>query len=571
MRRSKTTRTTRTDSRQRLAQSEVVGVILIFGITMTGIGIITLTGFPTLDSARDDVQFDRALNEMMRLDSKATGVASGSGTKKVRMNLQKGSLEVVEDTTRVRINVTNTAKNLNHSFELNSVRYTMGDREVWFEAGGIFRKTSADANATMVSAPDFGFSRNSLTVSLVNVSNTDLATAGGQQTFTLSRESKVDRPYRDRSPIRNGTVYVNVTSPHSEAWERYFEDRHKQVVVVESNHDASPGWVKVRHVNVVKDIRPFRQAALSSGTEMELENATIDAYSYGITGDYSPDDRVMGVDLVESEETILFPNNPKNPSHIYGNVVSNDSITGGSENNPKPTIHGDAIARNDIEDDRINITGENTTGVDVDINVPEPVASRIVDEIKEGGTSFPNNPTASDLDQRRYLVSNNVNHNSGTMIFDTRDHPITVAIENKTNFRLNSDVKVKGNNPVRIYRGDHSSDNSFRLTGSEIITPDNRTDLFQVYVFPYPDTGTGPKLRLRDGSIFRGVIYAPNNDRIFVESGTEVYGSIIAEEVQITDSALHYNTDLRYLSLRETDDPTRAYLHVTKSDVNVSG
>ncbi|XGI83376.1 hypothetical protein ACEU6E_08870 [Halorutilales archaeon Cl-col2-1] len=575
----------KTHSREGLAQSEVVGVILLFGITMTGIGIITVTGFPSLDSARDDVGFSRAQNEMMRLDSHATAVASGSGTKTVRLNLQEGSLNTVEKSTRVDINITNTTKNLNRSFDLNSVRYTMGDREVWFEAGGIFRKTSADANATMVSAPDFGFSRNSLTVSLVNVSTADLATAGGQQTFTVSRESKVDRPYRDTSPIRNGTVYVNVTTPNSEAWERYFENRHKQVVVVESNHDANPGWVKVRHVDVVSTTPIyFRQAILSSGKWLVLDNSTVDT----VSGDNTAD--------IEITEEIEF----KKGSVVNGTVKSNLSSGSAAIDclgscGKDDMIRGDALARNTIEashdsNDNSNIyvppEYEINDSADVHVDVPEPVNDIINKKLGsyEGNTPLSDFATGGgdiDVPPGNYVVdgSNDIDWNSETINFNTDEGDINIAIQNGSNTKFSiskSEINVNGRGDVRIFRGCANGMTGFNLDGVEMNVRNNNSRHFQVYVYPDKQcSGTGPKLEIID-STFYGAIYAPNNDRISLgqqNQGVEFYGAIIGERTELIDTELHYDRDNMVfpIRLRETDDPTRAHLHVTKSDVNVSG
>jgi len=60
------------------AQSELVGIILILGITLVSISVIFLLAQPIVSDATDRATLDRVENEFMTLDSRFTAASVGS-------------------------------------------------------------------------------------------------------------------------------------------------------------------------------------------------------------------------------------------------------------------------------------------------------------------------------------------------------------------------------------------------------------------------------------------------------------------------------------------------------------
>ena len=104
MRRTRTASLTDESSGGRLAQSEVLGVVLLLGITVTAIGVILTTGIPTLNDAKEQANVQSAVNVLNILDGRVSSVTLGSADKKkVSLELESGTLRIRPDAGNISI------------------------------------------------------------------------------------------------------------------------------------------------------------------------------------------------------------------------------------------------------------------------------------------------------------------------------------------------------------------------------------------------------------------------------------------------------------------------------------
>lgn len=204
------------------AQSEIVGVLLILGISFASIGIILLLGQPVLSDATNDATVDRVQNEMVTLDSRLTAVSQGtSENESLSFNLEGGKLTSDSDTTR--LNVTLENGDVIYDREIGNIEYENGEAAVAYEAGGVWRRNTLTGGSSMVSSPDFDFDGETLTLPVYNVT-TDIGYSGPRTIPVLGGDKTSYFPNAtNRNPV-DGNVTVTVETEYYQAWGRYFEN-----------------------------------------------------------------------------------------------------------------------------------------------------------------------------------------------------------------------------------------------------------------------------------------------------------------------------------------------------------
>lgn len=221
------------------AQSSVLGIVLILGLTLTVASGIVVLGSAVLEGSQQRSQVGQAEQALTQFDSRAAQVALGeSNAQTVRIGRSGGDYRVRPDAGHVTIthvNHTNTENETIHEGPLGALVYTQGDTEIAYQGGGVWRRNGDDGGATMVSSPEFHYRAATLTFPIVRVVGDDAAS--GDVTARVDRT----RPPRDvfpnasaeydnttkpyLNPVENGTMLVTVRSDYCEGWRNYFESR----------------------------------------------------------------------------------------------------------------------------------------------------------------------------------------------------------------------------------------------------------------------------------------------------------------------------------------------------------
>jgi len=212
------------------AVSEVIGFILIFSIVMLAISAIYAVGYPTIQSSKENAQFQNMEQSFMVLQSNINTVAFGQApVRTLKTSLGGGSLTVYPDAGWINVSTTGTV----YSCDVNigAIEYEKNGRSIAYEGGGVWEKYPAGA-AIKVSKPrifvhgDDG--NRTVSVSIINISSENgISSVGGE-----GAASVVVRFHSTSSPYINSTsapenVTIVVTSDYADAWERYFDDIKK--------------------------------------------------------------------------------------------------------------------------------------------------------------------------------------------------------------------------------------------------------------------------------------------------------------------------------------------------------
>ncbi|WP_224269565.1 DUF7289 family protein [Haloprofundus salinisoli] len=232
------------------AQSELIGVVLLFGLVVAGTAAVVALGGVAIDDAKSHSEFDRAEQVMTLFDSKAATVALGdSEVKTVSLGRSGGQYVVDESSGRLTIVHENYdgagSDETLYDEPLGAVVYHAADGgTIAYQGGGVW-SAPADGGATMVSPPEFHYRDGTLTLPVVRATGT--STTSGASSARIKAQSRGDRVYPDSSatygededgarryvnPVENGRVVVKVQSEYYRAWAEFFRSRTEGEVEV---------------------------------------------------------------------------------------------------------------------------------------------------------------------------------------------------------------------------------------------------------------------------------------------------------------------------------------------------
>jgi len=256
------------------AASEVIGHLLILFITILGVGMIALYGVPAIYSLEDIANSKNSEQAFTVLDSRASRVTLGESPLQVtNINLGGGTLTVEPNSTTNPSFMVVNSSNFNVTIPMGRVKYTLGDRIVAYEGGGVWAQY-AGGGAVMLSPPEIHYNGWTLTLPVINVNGS--ASVGGKGTAVVSfKKGATIIQYPNGSipgrmnPVNGsiiGKVHVNITSDYYKAWADYartlsytnvsVNDRNKatiielEVISPMGTFAAIPGTITMRDINM---------------------------------------------------------------------------------------------------------------------------------------------------------------------------------------------------------------------------------------------------------------------------------------------------------------------------------
>ncbi len=210
------------------AVSDVVSHVIILGITVIGVGMITLYGVPEILELQDMANLKNIEQTFTMLDSQASrAVLGGSPLQITNVNLGGGALMVEPNSSTSKSYITIKGDNFNVTIPMGKIKYQLGDRIIAYEGGGLWSKYPS--GSVMLSPPKFHY--NGITLVLPVISINGNASAGGKGTAVVSFKKNAtvvqypNKSFANRTnPINYNTagkVYVNITSEFYDAWFNY--------------------------------------------------------------------------------------------------------------------------------------------------------------------------------------------------------------------------------------------------------------------------------------------------------------------------------------------------------------
>ena len=212
------------------AVSEVIGFIMVFSIVMLAISAIYAVGYPTIQSSKENAQFQNMEQSFMVLQSNINTVAFGQAPgRTLETSLGGGSIAV--NSSKGFIIVKNGAEW--YSGTIGAIEYEKEGRRIAYEGGGVWKKYPAGA-ALKISEPRIFVHNTSdgnrtVFVSIINISSENgISSVGGEGTASVVVRSKpstypLNITYLSTGSGPGDTVNITVTSDYADAWERYFK------------------------------------------------------------------------------------------------------------------------------------------------------------------------------------------------------------------------------------------------------------------------------------------------------------------------------------------------------------
>ncbi len=342
--------------------SEVVGVILLFGLVTVGVGLLIVSGTALQDEISDESRLTTMEVTMSELNAELSTLVYQQNVDLTRLEFpspdDKGRMEVRENVTSVTVSL-NGESYCSATVEMGTVAYVdPSGTELVYEAGGVWRVPSeaADASApdTVLQVQQPSLQYNGRNVSMTaTVTRGDFAGTGGIQAVKDVPES-VDRTNETEYDVLQTSdptlgecwrvnasaagrqsdfadipedvrLYINVTSPYHEGWanhlQREFADdfASSQARIV----DRGDGDTTVGVVLYDEDVGGFDHDG--DGIPAEADNCPLHFNPAQKNTDYDPsvnDGEPFGDECDPDDDDDGFPDDPQDPDNVDPGDVS---------------------------------------------------------------------------------------------------------------------------------------------------------------------------------------------------------------------------------------------------------
>lgn len=211
------------------AASEVIGVVLLSGLVITGSILVTLNGGIAIQDIRSNIGGTSTENTMEEIDTRVSSLASVQGFTRSEFHVGEESADqysvVQEGYIELAVN-RNASCTVNVS--LSSIRYEDDEGNLLaFEAGGIWKQTSGQTTSTMHTPPHLTFSHGSFSLSVANITGEiNRATNSVSENLTKSnlRNQEIRNTLFQGTCVRPNNVTLTVHSDFYGAWGRYVQN-----------------------------------------------------------------------------------------------------------------------------------------------------------------------------------------------------------------------------------------------------------------------------------------------------------------------------------------------------------
>jgi len=593
-------------NRPERAQSEVIGTVLLLGLTITAIGITAGIGSTALADAQSSADIERVEGSMTQVDSKASLVAHGGSTSQrvrldpgrdadVRVDGEAGVMRIEVEAENETGDVETRTKNVT----LGAVVYERGDDRVAYQGGGVWR--SNGDGSWMVSPPEFHYRGDTLTLPLVTVEGNERL-GGSAVVRGDTKHPEGLFPSDDVSnPLLGGNVTITVESEYAEAWGRFFETRTAANVTQLSE-------TEVRVALRTETVHPTLSTSVSSVGRTDLRMGgveTLYADSYdSADGPYDPTDPNDGATVQTSSEFRL--------------------TSGGGGNTESVEVRGDLVAESynvpPGQEDKLTVTGEMRT--DGSLSEPESVSGAIterMDRIRDenlasegafvegfehddgstmtiGEDTYVNGDVeVSDGSTLRFEDGATVHiggdfdvSGASEVVFDSAGGDVAVLAESELAMQDTAAIRSVGGNQNELF-----VDGAVEIVGEAEITTDGDTrfELYNTDDIDVEDQATiaadGDVTRnlwwyssaeeidfegdQGDGIDFAGVLYAPTSG-VDLQDRMTFKGSFTSSSFEFDDAdlSLHYDESLATLQPFGGESvPVVSHLHVSRHRVTI--
>lgn len=202
------------------AVSEVLSFALVFGLIVSSVAIVSVSGLGTLQDARDAEQIDNAERAFDVLaDNLADTHQRNAPSRATEISLGDAQLYTATNTT-MTVEVSTASSSgpvFSREYRIRPIVYSGNqDRELAYVGGGVFR-TNRDGRI-LVRGPPLIADDTRLLVSVVGVNSPDVQSLGGSTVLVRADHRGSSTDFENRNDaVDNVTIHIDSDSPQREA------------------------------------------------------------------------------------------------------------------------------------------------------------------------------------------------------------------------------------------------------------------------------------------------------------------------------------------------------------------
>lgn len=568
------------------AQSTVVAVVLLIGLTLTGAAAVVVLGSDAASQSKENANLENAELALSQVDTKASRVAAGSNNSEVLTvsRSSTGETRVEPDAGYINVTLENETTGevkqvlLNES--LGKIVYEESGETIAFQGGGVWRANGE--GAVMVTRPDVhyrGDDRESPTATIpLTIIEGDSDTG---HTLTL-RDNGTELYYPVRgdenrsNPILSGRINMTVRSEYYVAWGDYLE----QLTDGQAEYDHANEEVSIVLVSP-RNRKSVSHGLFQTGSDVDLEiggggGATTDAYNSSVA---PYEDQNTDNGTIKTAGSVYLGNS----GEIRGDIVADGDVDVQASS---ARVTGN-ISYGGIRDIHKNADIDGWIAENGSVNSTPSIRAFVESRVDTYGNATINDNDAEDAirnnslyfngsdeiriesqsgEKTTYYVNDSVTLDGQKVVFDTSNGDIHLAVDEDFFVEGGANVTVEGDNAVRIYLLD-----DFEVTGnSDVFVPEDDATKMWVYGTPEMDV-----LIKGADSRFVGAIYAPSSTSagtVTVTSNAHVYGGVVSGQATVdSGGAIHFDEALIGIQPLPEDEtiPRVTHLHLSITRVTV--
>lgn len=203
------------------AVSPAVGFVVVFATVLLSVGVVTAGGYAALDDARDTQRVDNGVRAFEVLASNTDAVVEDGAPSRTTTVGVDGSQVAVSDPITVEVHV--PADGFQRTVTVRPVTYDTDTARVVYASGAVVR--ADPGGSVVVRPPRLVVTAEYAVVPVVRTYPVDTTAVGGADSARV-RTTATGRTV-GRTPTDGDTVYLNVTTPRSEAWYRHLDGQSR--------------------------------------------------------------------------------------------------------------------------------------------------------------------------------------------------------------------------------------------------------------------------------------------------------------------------------------------------------
>lgn len=222
--------------------SELVGVVLLFGIVIAGSALIFMSGSAVTEQVRAEGRVDAAESTFLEIDGSIQSLAQQRGNDRGAVAL--GSVDPddteIRETGKMTVTINENAA-CSATMDLSALEYQdSSGSALIYEAGAIWKQTESGLVAKK--SPELGFQGNSLRLTVVSLAG---AVENSEMNIDYNRSRSIEQTrsvqrklFSKRSCRRPKNVTVVVQSDYHEGWQQHLESQGATDVTSSTGSDT---------------------------------------------------------------------------------------------------------------------------------------------------------------------------------------------------------------------------------------------------------------------------------------------------------------------------------------------